>query len=287
MAVFKRSYRQYDGPVTPLWSRFLILPRYAFKNVFRSRLLLAFYVLCFVPTLVFGAFIYLRHNATFLEVFQVLPRDFMPVDANFFFIYLSFQASLAFIVTAFIGPGLISPDLANNALPLYLCRPFSRAEYVLGKMSVLIILISAVTWIPGLLLIFMQTNYEGLTWLSANFRIPVAVLLSSWLWIFVISLLALSLSAWVKWRVIAGIGLFIIFFVLAGFGNTINLILDTKWGTLIDLSQIITNIMHYLFMGEGLRGSIPVWSACLSLTLLCALCLRLLNRRLQAYEVVR
>lgn len=287
MAVFKRSYSQYDGPVTPLWSRFLILPRYAFKNVFRSRLLLVFYVLCFVPTLVFGAFIYLRHNATFLEVFQLLPRDFMPVDANFFFIYLSFQASLAFIVTAFIGPGLISPDLANNALPLYLCRPFSRAEYVLGKMSVLIILISAVTWIPGLLLIFMQTNYAGLSWLSANFRIPVAVLLSSWLWIFVISLLALSLSAWVKWRVIAGIGLFIIFFVLAGFGNTINLILDTKWGTLIDLSQLITNIMHFLFMGEGLAGSIPVWSATVSLALLCTLCLRLLNRRLQAYEVVR
>lgn len=287
MAVFKRSYRQYDGPVTPLWSRFLILPRYAFKNVFRSRLLLVFYVLCFVPTLVFGAFIYLRHNATFLEVFELLPRDFMPVDANFFFIYLSFQASLAFIVTAFIGPGLISPDLANNALPLYLCRPFSRAEYVLGKMSVLIILISAVTWIPGLILIFMQTNYAGLSWLSANLRIPVAILLSSWLWIFVISLLALSLSAWVKWRVIAGIGLFIIFFVLAGFGNTINLILDTRWGTLIDLSQLITNIMHFLFMGEGLSGSIPVWSASISLAVLCAICLRLLNRRLQAYEVVR
>jgi hypothetical protein len=39
---------------------------------------------------------------------------------------------LALFLAAFIGPGLISPDLHNNALSLYLARPFSRAEYVLG-----------------------------------------------------------------------------------------------------------------------------------------------------------
>ena len=59
------------------------------------------------------------------------------------------QGVLAFVLTAFTGPGLISPDIANGALPLYFCRPFSRAEYVLGKTSVLAILLSQITWIPG------------------------------------------------------------------------------------------------------------------------------------------
>ena len=50
----------------------------------------------------------------------------------------------------------MSPDLRNNGLPLYLSRPFSRTEYVLGKMSVLLILLSAITWVPGLLLFLFQ-----------------------------------------------------------------------------------------------------------------------------------
>ena len=56
---------------------------------------------------------------------------------------------LALFLAAFVGPGQVSPDLANNALSLYLARPFSRAEYVLGKMSVLVILLSLMTWVPG------------------------------------------------------------------------------------------------------------------------------------------
>ena len=37
-------------------------------------------------------------------------------------------------------------------MPLYLARPFSRTEYVLGKASTLVILLSLLTWIPGLFL---------------------------------------------------------------------------------------------------------------------------------------
>ena len=58
---------------------------------------------------------------------------------------MGIQSTLAFFIAAFAGPGLISPDLTNGALPLYLSRPFSRAEYTLGKFSVLALLISAIT----------------------------------------------------------------------------------------------------------------------------------------------
>ena len=32
MAVYKKAYRGYDGPLTPAWSRFLVIPRYASRR---------------------------------------------------------------------------------------------------------------------------------------------------------------------------------------------------------------------------------------------------------------
>jgi len=95
--------------------------------------------------------IYLAHNLSFLERFGAASQ-IGRIDSRFFFVFISVQGTLAFVLTAFAGPGLISPDIANGALPLYFCRPFSRAEYVLGKASVLAILLSQITWIPGLVL---------------------------------------------------------------------------------------------------------------------------------------
>ena len=77
---------------------------------------------------------------------------------------MSLQNGFAFFVTLLVGPPLVSRDLRNNALPLYLCRPFSRTEYVLGKMSVLLILLSAMTWVPQLLLFPFQSYLEGAQW---------------------------------------------------------------------------------------------------------------------------
>ena len=88
----------------------------------------------------------------------------MPIDGDFFAAFLSVQGAFAFLFTAYAGPGLISPDLSNNALPLYLCRPISRTEYVLGKMAVL--LYSAVLHHvdSGTLAVSMQAGLQGQGW---------------------------------------------------------------------------------------------------------------------------
>ena len=44
MAVHKRAYRPYEGPLTPERRRVLVLPRYAFLELFESRVLLSFFV---------------------------------------------------------------------------------------------------------------------------------------------------------------------------------------------------------------------------------------------------
>ena len=288
MAVYKRSYRGYAGSVTSEWSRFAIIPRYAYRGLFRSKIMTAFFVICFIPPLVFLFLIYLANNiGSFAKVFGVTGATSpFAVDGEFFATYLGIQAALSFVLTAFVGPGLISGDLANRALPLYLSRPFTRAEYVIGKMSVLLMLLSLITWVPGLILFGAQGVMGGREWLSHNVWVAWAVFAGSWIWILVISLLALALSAWVKWRIAAGALLLAVFFVAAGFGEAINAVLEVHWGRLINLMYLFATVWNRLFRTRE-TFEISEASAWLMLGLICAACLALLNRKLRAFEVVK
>ncbi|HUJ21076.1 MAG TPA: hypothetical protein VLX58_06100 [Bryobacteraceae bacterium] len=288
MAVYKRSYHGYSGPLTPEWSRFAIIPRYAYRDLFQSKIMTAFFVLCFVAPIVFLALIYFANN--FASLARLLRANDVtsPVSVNglFFLVFLNIQGALGFILTAFVGPSLISSDLSNRALPLYLCRPFSRAEYVIGKMSVLLILLSLITWVPGLILFIVQASLSGGGWLFKNLWIGWGLFLGSWIWILIISLLALALSAWIKWRIAAGALLLAVFFVAAGFGEVINGVLDVRWGKLINLMYVLSRIWGQLFRVNE-SPEISTSSAWMMLALVCAGCLALLYKKIRAFEVVR
>ena len=294
MAVYEHTYKPYAGKLTPEWSRFLIIPRYAYKDIFRSKLFTAFFALCFVGPLIFAIMVYLHHNINALLMLDLRVRDLVPIDAAFFQIFISIQGGLGFLLTVIIGPVLISRDLANNGLPLYLCRPFSRAEYVMGKMSVLMILLSAITWVPGLLLFLFQSYLEGAGWFGNNLRIAAAIFIISWTWIIILALLSVTISAWVKWRMAASAALFGLFMVTNAIGIIVNELFHTWIGSIISLSILMQTISDGLF---GLRDSFdmdlndymiaPVWSVWMAFGLICALCLFLLSRKVRAYEVVQ
>ena len=285
MAVYKRGYRGYAGGLTPPWSRFLIPGRYAFRHAFQSRFLTAFFVACFLYPVGCVAFLYLNHSARLLALFNV--HEIVPIDAEFFYVFLQVQGVAAFLLAAFVGPGLVSPDLANNALPIYFCRPFSRSEYVLGKMSVLVFLLSAVTWAPGLVVFLVQCGLAEPGWLGANLWIAGGIFLASWIRILIFSLLALALSAWIKWRVVAGAALLAVFFVGAGFAQAIDAVLETSNGVYIDLARLIATLEDYLFRQTIHHTNISAAGAWAALLVICCFCLMLLARKVRAYEVVR
>jgi ABC-2 type transport system permease protein len=288
MAVYKRSYHGYSGPLTRGWSRFTILPRYAYRDLFHSKIMTAFFVLCFAAPLVFLLLIYFANNfASLARMFQSHDvRSPITIDGDFFLTFLNLQGVLAFILTAFVGPRLISADLANGALPLYFSRPFSRAEYIAGKMSVLLMLLSLITWIPGLILFGVQASMAGRAWLFANLWIAWGLFAGAWLWILVTSLVALALSAWVKWKIAAGALLLAVFFVSAGFGDAINGVLEVRWGRLINLPYLLETIWRKLFRVQEI-SDISIPAAWMMLLLICAACLFLLYRKVRAFEVVR
>lgn len=310
MAVYEHLYRAYEGESHSAFSRFLVIPRYALREVFKSKLLVTFFILCFIYPLVATILVYLHHNANALAMLQINVRELLPIDASFFRAFLEVQGAFAFILTVLVAPPLISRDLSNNALPLYLCRPLSRAEYVIGKMLVVVVLLSLVTWIPGLLIFFFQTSLAGFTWLMANLWMIWAILFGSMIWIILLSLLALAVSSLLKWRVVASGALLGLFFVPSAFGAIVNGLFLTRAGNLISLWTTMISIWSGLFglferqTGERIRGKVdspiyegqfvdiillepPLWASWLVITLVCALCVWLLARKVRAYEVIK
>jgi len=304
MAVYEQTYKQYLGKLTPEWSRFLIIPRHAFRDVFKSKLFTAFFVVCFLPLLVEAILIYLHHNVNALALMKVNVRELIPIDAFFFQTFVNLQATFAFFVTLLIGPPLVARDLRNNALPLYLCRPFSRTEYVLGKMSVLLILLSSMTWIPQLILFCFQAYLEGARWFIDNLWIASAIFIGSVVWILLLALLSQVVSALVKWRVVASGALLGIFFIPSVFGEVINQLFFTHWGNIISLGALMKNVSAGLFgtfvrttghmtdFDNGVAREIvmnepPLWASWFVLGLICLVCLALLSRKVKAYEVIK
>jgi ABC-2 type transport system permease protein len=285
MAIYRRNYKPYAGAMTPEWSRFLVLFRYSRRNLFRSKFMTAFFVVCFFYPVVCLAAIYLAHSASFLVQLGV-PSGVLSIDNRFFYAFVSVQGVFAFLLTAFAGPGLISPDLANGVLPLYFCRPFSRAEYVLGKSSVLAILLSQITWVPGLVLFVMQASLAGASWTWTHLWIAGSLVLSSLIWIAMLSLLAMALSAWVKWRIVAGALLLGVMFFGAGFAQAINTVLQTQSGHFFNVAYLMGTVWNSLFQVDA-EHAIPVPQAWIALLLYCAICLALLMRKVRAYEVVQ
>jgi ABC-2 type transport system permease protein len=242
-------------------------------------------VLCFFYPLLCLIAIYLAHNLNFLESYGA-SNQLIRIDNKFFFFFINVQGTLAFVLTAFTGPGLIAPDLANGALPLYFCRPFSRAEYVTGKASVLAILLSQITWIPGMVLFAVQASLAGSAWTWNNLWIVGSLVLSSLIWISILSLLAMALSAWVKWRIVAGALLLAVLFFGAGFAQATNAVMRTQSGHFLNIVHLMTTVWKSLFRIDNAQSmsSAEAWVALLAY---CAICLALLVRKVRAYEVVK
>lgn len=286
MAVYEQSYKPYEGELTSAWSRFLVIPRYVYQDLFKYKVFIALFALCFVCPLIYTIIIYLHHNTNALAAMGISSSDIIPINGTFFYFFTNIQTSLAFLMTVIIGPVLISRDLANNALPLYLCRPFSRFEYIIGKMSVLLILLSLITWIPGLLLFFFQSYLEGGGWMVDHLWIANAVFTVSFSWLGLLALLAMAFSAWIKWRTAASAALFAIFIIPTPIGFAIEGIFKTTIGHMLNPAMAFGSLAKYLFHLEWMEPFLSLGQAWVVYAVYAAISLYMLSRKVRAYEVI-
>src|ERR1700741_4009453 len=115
MAVYKRRYNSYTGPLTPDWSRFYVRTRYAFATLFKSRVFVLLFILAIVPTLGFASYIFVANNKTVQLLLQLRNVGFLAVENQFFVVLLVAQTQLAFLLNCWVGPVLIAGDLTNGA----------------------------------------------------------------------------------------------------------------------------------------------------------------------------
>lgn len=293
MAVYKRTYKAYHGPLTPAWSRFTVLSRYGLSTLFNSRPFTAYTVLCFLPFLIGLAYIYIVHSAAAQAVLGVGKTMPGTVNNVWFLTFLGIEVAMGFVLAAWGGPGMITKDFANHSVQLYLSRPISRTEYLFGKVSVLAALLSATTWIPALVLFFVKAELQGHGWLWENLWMAGAILVGCLIWIGVISLVSMAVAVWVKWRIAATALMLGIFFLLPALGAVLDAILRTQWGSLINITHMMSIVWAHLFRLKAIERHssgfdvVPLWAAWASLLSLCAACFWLLDRKLRAREVER
>ena len=139
MAVYERNYRRYTGNLTAEFDRIMVFPRYAYEQILRSKLFLAFMTLCLVWSFVLACLLYIPHNLGFIKAFQLDPEVVSRTFANFFnakFFFNWFMLPVGFmamILTFVVGVALIDSEHAQrNATPLI----YSVAEAVLGVVVV-------------------------------------------------------------------------------------------------------------------------------------------------------
>jgi ABC-2 type transport system permease protein len=285
MAVYRRGYQRYQGPIASRWTRFAVLPRYAWKRLFQQRMILLITVISMVWPLLCAVFIYLTNHADLLKGMSKQFQDFIQVNGTFFFTYMAVQSVFAVFLAALAGPGLIAPDLANNALPLYFSRPLSRSEYVIARFATILGILSLITWIPGLLLFGMQTGMADSKWFNLNWQLAPAMVAGFAIWLLLVSMVALASSAVAKVKIVSGALVLGFFFILSGASVMINGVFRVTWGHALNPSWASRRIWCFLLSVDPAEG--PGAAVCAGVLVGFILLLGIvLLRRLRPVEVI-
>ena len=189
MPIHDQSYRHYTGEKRPVSSAWLVIARAGIMTFVSRRAFLGLLLISWVPVIVRASQLFLASNfsqaATFLAASPQTFRDF-----------LSQQSIFVFLITVYVGSGLIANDRRANALQLYLSKPVTRAEYILGKMTVLATFLVAVTWLPAVLLLLLQIAFSGsFSFIRANSSLIASVTLYCTITIIVITFGMTALSS--------------------------------------------------------------------------------------------
>jgi ABC-2 type transport system permease protein len=192
MPIHDQGYRRYLGTRTPRGRAWAVITAAGLRTFFGKRAFLALLLLSWLPFVVRAVQFYLAANlpANIPQVALLAP------SAETFRQFLGFQDFFVFFVTIYVGAGLIANDRRANALQIYLSKPLTRAEYVLGKMAILMAFLLMVTWLPAIVLLLVQVSFAGsFTFLTSHLYLFPAITLFSFVEATMVSAAMLALSS--------------------------------------------------------------------------------------------
>jgi ABC-2 type transport system permease protein len=196
MPIHDQGYRRYGGLKAPLGQGWVVIARAGIRTFLAKRAFLGLLLAAWIRFVIEGVRIYLT---TSVPQFSSLPQaSLLATTAETFrdMIDSWFVNLIVFLITVYVGAGLIANDRRANALQIYLSKPLTRAEYVFGKLAILIAFLSAVTWLPAILLLVVQISFAGnFTFVTSNLFLFPAITVFAFVKVALLSTTILALSS--------------------------------------------------------------------------------------------
>ena len=223
MPIYDQHYHPWGGVPTPRWRRWAVITRYHLRELFTGKgrnALIVLLAIAGVIHLFFLAVIYIWANQPILDAYHIPYQKLPPIDQKLFLYPIMAQAFTCAFLTLIVGSGLIADDRRDNAIPLYLSKPLTPVEYLLGKFGVVAFFTLAVTAVPvNLLYVFQVLIGGGWTFLKTYWWLPLSITSLSMAITLVCGSVILMASSLVKKGAFAGVmvvGLFVGHNIIAG-----------------------------------------------------------------------
>ena len=277
MPIHDQGYRRYEGKRAPHGQAWWIIARTQFLAALKYRPFVILLLVSWVPFI--GRAVQLYLSTSFQQV------SMLAATAQTFRDFLDQQGLFVFLVTIALG-GAIADDRRANALQLYLSRPLTRTEYIIGRLVPALGVLLGVTFVPAILLVLLQIAFSGsTTFIGQNLFLLPAITLVSFTQALLSASTILALSSLSKSRRFVSImyaGL--IFFTAAMYQVLRTITGNRAWAALSpgDMMDVVADAVFRI----RANPPVPVPVAVLVIVLLIAASFWVLERKIRAVEVV-
>jgi ABC-2 type transport system permease protein len=188
MPIHDQGYRRYGGGRAPRGRAWAVIAAAGIRTFLARR--------AFLGLLLISWSLFFGRAGQILLAGNLQQAAFLAPTPDTFRQFLEQQGFFVYCVTVYVGAGLIANDRRANALQIYLSKPLTRAEYVFGKLSILMTFLLLVTWVPAIILLMLQIAFAGnFTFFRNNAFLFPAITLLSFIEVVMVSMSMLALSS--------------------------------------------------------------------------------------------
>ena len=277
MPIHDQGYRRYGGIRIQRGRAWAVITKAGLRTLFGRRAFVALLLLSWMPFFVRVVQIYAAAN---------LPQAvFLAPTSQTFRQFLRQQDMFVFFVTVYVGAGLIANDRRAHALQLYLSKPLTRAEYVFGKLAILMTFILLITWLPAIMLLLVQVALAGnFTFLRHNLFLFPAITIFTFVEALVGALSIPSLSSLSGNTRYVGI----LYAATIFFSQAIFIVLKTAtgsgWWSWISMVNDVSDLGNLIFRVPA--GNVPWPMPIVMIAAVVTVSVWILDRRVRGVEVV-
>jgi ABC-2 type transport system permease protein len=188
MPIHDQGYRRYGGGRAARGHAWAVIASAGIRTMLAKRAFLGLLLISLLPFFARAVQIYLASN---------LPQAaFLAPTPEMFRQFLEQQEIWLFFITVYAGAGLIANDRRANALQIYLSKPLTRAEYVFGKLAILMTFLLLVSWVPAIVLLVVQIAFAGnFQFFTNNIYLFPAITVFSFIQVVTVASAMLALSS--------------------------------------------------------------------------------------------